>query len=375
MTPVDRIASIFRRITAVPAVAGLAVVAMVALALPATAQSTDGDRAVAPAPDGAPELVRGGKKQTRTGRRIRVYVFGDSLGDGMAYGLRIAFKGDKAVKVVRRSRGSTGFVRQDFYNWNAALKDILDKEEMDIAVVMIGANDRQRMRKSDGRHKFGTPEFIEIYTKRVDEFMKSFTGRGIAVYWIGMPIMRGPKHSAAMQVLNKIYEERAKANNITYVPTWEEFLGENGKYKKRGPDITGRIRNIRAGDGVHFTRRGYRKMAALIERPIRDFLVAGPVVKGERMIAAPNLNADGVAEEGQETSTAAVDPFANAYTEAQDIASGRSASGGDASANAAAQSGVGQIRFPEQSAAHTVLTLGGRVAPKPGRGDDFSWQQ
>ena len=370
MTPASSIASMVRKITTLPAYAALAVLAALVFALPATAQSTDSDLAVAPAPDGAPELVKGGKKQKRTGRRIQVYVFGDSLGDGMAYGLRIAFKGDKAVKVVRRSRGSTGFVRQDFYNWNAALKDILEKDEIDIAVVMIGANDRQRMRKSDGRHKFGTPEFLEIYTKRVDEFMKTFAGRGIAVYWIGMPVMRGPKHSAAMQVLNKIFEERAKANNITFVPTWEEFLGENGKYKKAGPDITGRIRNIRAGDGVHFTRRGYRKLAALIERPIRDFLVAGPVVKGERMIAAPNLNADGVAEDGQSTEAAA-DPFANAYTEAQDMATGRSEGNGDTAAGTT----DGRNAFPEQSAAHTVLTMGGRVAPKPGRGDDFSWQQ
>lgn len=370
MITVDPFASIFPRFTAIPAVAGLVVLAALAFALPVAAQSTDGDRAVAPAPDGAPELVKGGKKQKRTGRRIQVYVFGDSLGDGMAYGLRIAFQGDKAVKVVRRSRASTGFVRQDFYNWNAALKDILEKEEMDIAVVMIGANDRQRMRRSDGRHKFGTPEFVDIYTKRVDEFMKTFAGRGIAVYWIGMPVMRGPKHSAAMQALNKIYEERAKANNITFVPTWEEFLGENGKYKKRGPDITGRIRSIRAGDGVHFTRRGYRKLAALIERPIRDFLVSGPVVKGERMIAAPNLNADGVAEDGEATEAAA-DPFANAYTEAQDMATGRSAGNADT----ATESADGRTQFPEQSAAHTVLTMGGRVAPKPGRGDDFSWQQ
>ena len=370
MTSANFITSMVRRTAMSPAYAALAVLAALAFALPAAAQSTGGDPAVAPAPDGAPELVKGGAKQKRTGRRIRVYVFGDSLGDGMAYGLRTAFAGHNGVKIVRRSRASTGFVRQDFYNWNAALKDILGKEEMDIAVVMIGANDRQLMRGPDGRHKFGTPEFLDIYTRRVDAFMKMFAGRGIAVYWLGMPVMRGPKHSAAMQVLNRIFEERAKANNITFVPAWKAFLGENGQYTTTGPDITGRISNIRAGDGVHFTRRGYRKLAALVERPILDFLVAGPVLKGERMIAAPNLDAGGVAEDGQ-AAQAAADFRANAYSQARDTGAGRP----DAAGDTAVEDGGRRTRFPEQSAAHTVLIMGGRVAPKPGRGDDFSWRQ
>ena len=170
-----------------------------------------------------PESIERSDANTPTGRQIKVFVFGDSLGDGMAYGLNQAFKGDKSVKIARMSRASTGFVRDDFYNWNAALPAILEKEEMDIAIVMIGSNDRQTMRLSGGGQKFGTPEFLKNYTERVDRFMKAFAGRGIAVYWLGMPVTRGPKHSAAMKVLNGIYRERAEANDIAFIPTWRNL--------------------------------------------------------------------------------------------------------------------------------------------------------
>ena len=41
-----------------------------------------------------------------------------------------------------------------------------------------------------------------------------------------------------------------------------------------GPDFEGQIRRLRAGDGVHFTRAGARKLAHYVEREIRRVMLA-----------------------------------------------------------------------------------------------------
>jgi hypothetical protein len=48
--------------------------------------------------------------------RYRLYVFGDSLGDGIWAGLYRAFRPDGNIDVVKKSRVSTGFVRTDYFD-------------------------------------------------------------------------------------------------------------------------------------------------------------------------------------------------------------------------------------------------------------------
>ena len=61
--------------------------------------------------------------------RYRVYVFGDSLGDGLWQGLYRAFNPEGNIDVVKKSRVSTGFVRTDYFDWNKRLTRILAAEK------------------------------------------------------------------------------------------------------------------------------------------------------------------------------------------------------------------------------------------------------
>ena len=201
--------------------------------------------------------------------RYRVVVFGDSLGDGIWSGLYRAFKVDSNVEVIKRSRGSTGFTRRNRNNWNARVKGILKSDRVHVAVVMIGASDMQAIRQDRKWHKIGSDEWREIYGERVDQFVKTLKGSRVAIYWVGLPIMRSPKHNRDMQVLNEIYREKAFVNGIKFVDTWNGFADQFGRYNAFGPDLTGQMRRLRAQDGVHFTDKGYRKLAHFVEREIR----------------------------------------------------------------------------------------------------------
>lgn len=193
--------------------------------------------------------------------QLKLMVLGDSLGDGVWTGIYNALRSNPDIKVTRKSKPSTGFVRLDYYDWNARLAEILARTKIDIAVVMVGANDRQAINDKKGRHKPGSKRWNEIYASRVDAYMKQLKNHGAKVYWIGMTITRHRRSTAHMKVLNAIFSERAQANNVEFVETWNNFVDARGRYSAYGKDIQGRKRKLRASDGVHFTMRGYRKLA------------------------------------------------------------------------------------------------------------------
>lgn len=229
--------------------------------------------------------------------RYRLYVFGDSLGDGIWAGLYRAFSPDGNIDIVKKSRVSTGFVRTDYYDWNKKLAGILSAEKVHIAVIMVGANDMQPIRFKGKWHKVGTVEWRELYGKRIDTFIKRLKGSNAAVYWVGLPIMRAKKHNAAMEVMNEIFRERAFINGVKFVDTWNGFADQFGRYSAFGPDLSGQVGRLRANDGVHFTIRGYRKLAHFVEREIRrdmrqarnerDIPLAGSEAEQARAIRRP----------------------------------------------------------------------------------------
>jgi hypothetical protein len=81
--------------------------------------------------------------------------------------------------------------------------------------------------------------------------------------------MRSAKHNNQMQIMNEIFRERAFINGVKFVDTWNGFADQFGRYSAFGPDLNGQVGRLRAGDGVHFTIRGYRKLAHFVEREIR----------------------------------------------------------------------------------------------------------
>ncbi len=202
-------------------------------------------------------------------KKTNLMVLGDSLGDGVWAGLYNAFRKNKNIKVTRKSKPSTGFVRVDYYDWNANLKQILTKNKIDVAVIMMGANDRQTIITKAGRHKPGSKRWREIYASRVDVFTRQLKAHGAKVYWVGLPITRRKRFTRHMKILNGIFADRARANKITFVDIWKDFTTAKGGYSAHGKDISGRVRKLRANDGVHFTMRGYRKLAFAAERYIR----------------------------------------------------------------------------------------------------------
>jgi hypothetical protein len=228
------------------------------------------------AQQGTPPVQRSYINPFPNGDRYRVVVLGDSLSEGLWTGLYRAFEGDATIDFIQKSKPSTGFARTDTFDWNNELAELLKKDTYQIAVVMFGA-EAQPIRSGRDWLKVGSEGWREIYGQRVEAFIKKLRAANIAVYWVGLPIMRSPGQSTDAEAMNDLFREKAFINGAKFIDTWNGFTDEGGRYSAYGPDMTGQVKRLRADDGVHFTMRGYLKLAHFVEKELRRDLALAKI--------------------------------------------------------------------------------------------------
>ncbi|WP_127600264.1 DUF459 domain-containing protein [Nitratireductor alexandrii] len=204
-----------------------------------------------------------------------VIVVGDFLAGGLAEGLTTVFAEDPTVRIVDKSNGSSGFVRDDFYNWPVEIGPILDDAKPAVGVVMIGSNDRQQMRVEGSRESVRSEKWTAEYAARAAALAQSFAERNIPVVWVGLPAFKFSSMSSDMLAFNDLQRNAVETIGGTFVDIWEGFVDENGAYAATGPDINGQAVRLRANDGINFTRAGRRKIAFYAEKPLQRILGDG----------------------------------------------------------------------------------------------------
>lgn len=213
---------------------------------------------------------------TRTEGPFNVVVLGDSLGDGLWAGLYRVFQGDERFNVIKHSKVASGFVRSEYYDWNKEVRRVLDEERVDIAVVIMGTNDRQVIVDQKGaRHALRAKGWEAEYRRRVQRFTDDLQAAGAQIYWVGLPVMRSERFGGDMQYFNEIYRQEAASQGIPFVPTWNQLADGQGNYTAYGPDLRGRERLLRADDGIHFTLAGYQVLGSVVAEQIRHDVSKG----------------------------------------------------------------------------------------------------
>lgn len=202
----------------------------------------------------------------------KVLVVGDFVGGGMAEGLEIAFAAESDVRIVNRTNGSSGFVRDDHYDWPASISNILDEEKPAVVIVMIGSNDRQPINSGGQNHAARTAEWTEEYQRRVVDFTKHITSKNVPLIWVGQPPFRPRGMSQDMLALNEIYRNHAEKVGGKFVDVWDGFVDEEGNFSQTGFDINGQTARLRANDGINTTSAGKRKLAFYAEKPLKALM-------------------------------------------------------------------------------------------------------
>jgi len=359
----------------------------------------------------APQAVEATKppppRKVETAPSSIALVIGDTFADWLGYGLEQTFADTPEIGIVRKIRPSSGLVRYDVRadapDWSQAVKDMLATEKPSAIVIMLGVNDRLPLRERapssktvpqgtekaapgsqgaaaspsapnaapadseqsaattsesprrapGGNYEFRTDVWAELYEKRIDEMIAAVKSKGVPVFWVGLPAIRGAKSTSDMNYLDELYRARAEKAGITYVDIWDGFVDERGQFTMQGPDFEGQTRRLRTYDGVNFTNVGAEKLAHYVEHELRKVLTAHVVP-----VALPGPEEPGSAKGNARPAIGPVVPL-NAALGGQ---------GGEL---------LGATDHPAQHesdpVATQVLNRGDAITAPPGRADNFSW--
>jgi uncharacterized protein len=209
-------------------------------------------------------------------------------------------------------------------------------------------------------HEFRSEQWGELYGKRIDEMIGVLKSKNVPVFWVGLPSVRGARATSDMVYLNDLYRGRAEKAGVTYIDVWDGFVDEAGNYNNYGPDFEGQTRRLRAGDGLHFTRAGARKLAHYVEREIRRVMLARATP-----LATPGPQEP---EPDAKEPPAAAAPGLPPRPAASPVMSLTAPRGtGDTLL------GATPVRNTADSVATRVLVKGEPIEAPAGRADDFVW--
>jgi hypothetical protein len=344
-----------------------------------------------------------------------IIVMGDGMADWLAYGLEDAFSDTPEVAVTREAKQRSGLLRYEGkgdLDWWHVARDLLSKEKANNVVMMLGLNDRENIREKDldaekqkeqakaaadaaaqnkdqpaaadktqdkdkekdktkkeppasapepaaqrspnGIIDFRNDRWAKVYTRRIDETIAALKSKGVPVFWVGLPSIRGTKSTADAVYLNDLFRARAERAGINFIDVWDGFVDDSGKYSNFGPDYEGQTRRLRSSDGVYFTKAGARKLAHYVEREIRRYMSnrALQVSLPSGPIAVPNA--------GKSAARPVVGPVVPLTTTT-----------GNADQ---LLGGAGTRPIYGDAIANDVLMKGEPVAAPAGRADNFVWQ-
>lgn len=287
-----------------------------------------------------------------------VLVVGDFMAAGLAEGLDTAFGENAGIRIVARSNGSSGFVRDDFYNWPEQIKSLIETEKPAAVVVMLGSNDRQQMKVGDVREQPRSENWTKEYEHRTDALGKAIAEAKVPFLWVGMPAFRVPKMTSDMLAFNDIYRQAAEAHGGEFVDVWDGFVDENGAFVTSGPDMNGQPVRLRADDGINVSKAGKRKLAFYTEKPLLKIL--GLTAPGSPVTAAP-------AGAPVEAPAPAAAPIVIDRT-APMLLSDPALDGGSELLGAAPPA-TANPNLPGEK----LVVEGKASQASPGRADDFSW--
>lgn len=280
-----------------------------------------------------------------------VLVVGDFMGSGLAEGLDAVFAQNPEIRVIDRTKGSSGFAREDFYNWPEEIKALIETEKPATIVVMLGSNDRQQMRIGQSREQLLTENWTKEYQTRSTALATAISERKIPFIWVGQPSFKSKKMLSDMLVFNDVHRQAAEAAGGTFVDIWDGFVDENGAYVTNGPDINGQPVRLRSNDGINLSKAGKRKVAFYTEKPLNKILGIGGGPAGAGIAALPEAGPQSRVPVDRTLPVALDDPELDGGTELLGLKA--------------------TPKTDAKTAAERLVVEGLAPDPTPGRADDF----
>ena len=260
---------------------------------PAPVQQEQAPRRTQQQQQAAPAALPPPKPQVeKAPNATRLAVFGDSLAVDLSKALERFYAEDPNLVIINQGVSNSGFVRADYFDWNAAIEEQIAADSFDLAIVMIGINDRQQIEVDGQSFNSLTPQWTTTYQARLTDFLGKLRAARKPVIWVGLPPMSKSEYSAAISQISNIQRLASFSGGAEFLDIYERFLGEDGKYSSHGPDVNGQNARMRKDDGIHFSSAGADKLAFYLSQTIQTFYRGGGVTMA---VADPLLGTEAAA--------------------------------------------------------------------------------
>jgi hypothetical protein len=201
--------------------------------------------------------------------KTKIAFVGDSTADGLWGGMTGLIPREACLKgfeLGRFAKNSTGLTRPDKFNWADELKRIGEGFKPQLFVMSLGLNDLQSVVERGKVTLENSPDYPAKYKDRVTAVLKSATASGAGLLWIGLPAMRDAASDRNAREKNNYFAAaitELAVPTVEFVEPWKLARGED-KFASFGPDQNGKMIQIRASDGLHFTPAGDLLVAAYL---------------------------------------------------------------------------------------------------------------
>ena len=152
----------------------------------------------------APSLPPPKPQVEKAENATRLAVFGDSLAIDLSKALERLYAEDPNLVVINQGVSNSGFVRNDYFDWEAAIDEQIAADSFDLAVVMIGINDRQELSVNGETVRSLTDPWNAAYQARITSFLNKLRAARKPVIWVGLPPMSKTEYSAAIGQISNI---------------------------------------------------------------------------------------------------------------------------------------------------------------------------
>ncbi|MET0745166.1 MAG: SGNH family hydrolase [Microvirga sp.] len=321
----------------------------------------------------APVAAARQERPPKVNAATQVVVFGDAFAELTSQGIDDVYADNPDLAVVRRTRPDGGLARPDGMDWPKTIRETLEGgQAISLAVVMLGANDRQPIRQDTETLEPLSEKWQEAYRRRVDAVMQAFRDRNVPVVWIGVPPMKSDKLSEDLIAMNEIIRESVQRLGGAYVDIWPGFVDDDNHYTVTGPDVEGQPAKLRATDGILFTKAGARKVAHFADVEIKRILEARQDSAVASLPAtpesAPSVPVGSGLPSPPEPPGAPLLPVKPLIGPVLPLNRTETSPGGTLVASPP------RLDADKAYAARRALRDGASGIPQPGRADDFRWQ-
>jgi len=208
----------------------------------------------------------------------RLAVFGDSMATDVAKALDRFYAEDPNIVIISQAVGDSGIVRVDYFDWPKKIGESIAEDNFDIAIFILGINDRQKMSLNGKSYASLSPEWLAGYSARVSSIVQQLRTANKPTIWVGLPPMEAPKFGQTMIQVNEIDRLAAFGGGAEFLDIFDKFATEEGKYTRNGPDLNGTTVRMRKDDGIHFSTAGADKLAFYLSQSLRNYYRGGGTV-------------------------------------------------------------------------------------------------